>query len=128
MKKMMLLMSVAGFVAASLSARAGGACGAAAAGSKSAGGCGAKVEKAEAAAAPSAQPSPAVQPAGEVKAQTACPVMGGAVNKSIYVDHNGKRVYLCCNACVSTFKADPDKYVKQLTDAGVQLEDAPAAQ
>lgn len=127
MKKMTMWMAVAGFVAASLSAQAGGACGAAASDSKAAGGCGAKVEKAEAAAAP-AQPAAAVQPAGEVKTQSTCPVMGGAVNKSIYVDHNGKRVYLCCNACVSTFKADPDKYVKQLTDAGVQLENAPAAQ
>lgn len=121
MKKMTMWMAVAGFVAASLSAQAGGACGAAASDSKAAGGCGAKVEKAEAAAAPA-------QPAGEVKTQSTCPVMGGAVNKSIYVDHNGKRVYLCCNACVSTFKADPDKYVKQLADAGVQLEEAPAAQ
>ena len=53
-------------------------------------------------------------------------MMGGPANKSIYVDHNGKRVYLCCNACVSAFKADPEKYMKKMADEGVQLEDTPA--
>ena len=66
----------------------------------------------------------AAQPAG--KPQTTCPVMGGAINKSIYADHEGKRVYFCCNACVSTFKAGPAKYIKKLEDAGVTIERAPA--
>ena len=61
------------------------------------------------------------------KAQEKCPVMGAPVNKSVYVDHNGKRIYFCCAGCPETFKKDPDKYLKQMAAEGVELEDAPAA-
>ena len=57
--------------------------------------------------------------------QTMCPVMGGQINKSTYVDHQGKRVYFCCADCVKTFKADPGKYMKKMADEGVILQDAP---
>ena len=57
-------------------------------------------------------------------AQKMCPVMGGAIDKNIYADHDGKRVYFCCPACLQTFKDDPAKYVKKLEDAGVTLEKA----
>jgi len=71
--------------------------------------------------------------AAEVKAkapvgepQTTCPVMGNKIVKTIYADHEGKRVYFCCAACVDAFKKDPAKYVKKLEDAGVTLAKAPA--
>ena len=57
--------------------------------------------------------------------QTTCPIMGNKINKEIYEDHKGKRVYFCCQACSAKFKADPDKYMKKLADEGVTLEDAP---
>ncbi len=60
------------------------------------------------------------------KAQTTCPVMGGAINKSIYADHDGKRVYFCCPGCGPAFKKDPEKYIKKLEDEGVTLDKAPA--
>ena len=28
--------------------------------------------------------------------QTTCPVMGNPINKDIYADYSGKRVYFCC--------------------------------
>ena len=56
-----------------------------------------------------------------VVAQTTCPVMGGAINKALYGDHDGKRVYFCCGGCSADFKKDPAKYVKKLEDAGVTL-------
>lgn len=56
------------------------------------------------------------------KAQTNCPVMGGKINKDVYADYEGKRVYFCCEACISTFKSDPAKYVKKLEGEGVTLE------
>lgn len=62
------------------------------------------------------------------KPQTVCPVMGGEIVKDIYVDHDGKRVYLCCPACVDPFKKDPAKYLGKLAEAGVTLEDAPIPQ
>ena len=60
-------------------------------------------------------------------AQATCPVMGGKINRSVYTDHEGKRIYFCCAGCDATFKKDPAKYLKKLADAGVVLEDAPAA-
>jgi YHS domain-containing protein len=53
--------------------------------------------------------------------QKTCPVMGGKINKDIYADYEDKRVYFCCEACVSTFKKDPAKYVTKLEDEGVVL-------
>ena len=62
---------------------------------------------------------PAAQEAPTEIAQKTCPVMGGKIDPSIYVDHNGQRVYFCCKQCVETFKADPEKYLKKLAeDAG----------
>lgn len=70
--------------------------------------------------------APATTAAPEVKAQTTCPVMGGAIDKKIYVDAEGKRIYLCCNGCVKAVKKEPAKYIKILEDKGVTLEKAPA--
>ena len=54
------------------------------------------------------------QPAAQVAEQTACPVMGGAIDKTIFVEYKGKKVYFCCKACVEKFQADPEKYVSKL--------------
>jgi len=56
------------------------------------------------------------------KAQETCPVMGGKVNKELYVDVNGKRIYVCCSACIETIKANPDKYIKKMEAEGIVLE------
>lgn len=58
--------------------------------------------------------------------QKTCPVMGGTINKDIYADYEGKRVYFCCEACVPTFKKDPAKYITKLEGEGVVLETVPA--
>ena len=47
---------------------------------------------------------------------TTCPVMGGKVNKKIYAVHNGTKVYFCCPGCISTFKKDPEKYLKKIPE------------
>ena len=59
--------------------------------------------------------------------QTQCPIMGGKIDRKLFVDYEGKRIYVCCSDCVPKVKQDPAKYVKQLEDAGVVLEKAPAA-
>ena len=61
------------------------------------------------------------------KAQTICPVMGEKIDKTLYVDHMGKRVFFCCKMCVGKFNKDPMKYIKKLEEQGVTLEDAPTA-
>ena len=67
-------------------------------------------------------------PAGAAHAggpQTTCPIMGGAINKSLFVDHDGKRIYVCCESCLGKIKQDPEKYISKLTGQGIVLEDAP---
>lgn len=58
--------------------------------------------------------------------QTKCPVMGGDINKEVYADHDGKRVYFCCPACLPQFKENPEKYLAKLKEAGVEPETVPA--
>ena len=59
------------------------------------------------------------------KRQTICPVMGREIDKNIYADYDGKRVYLCCRACLKTFEKDPERYMQKLRAEGIALEDAP---
>jgi YHS domain-containing protein len=60
------------------------------------------------------------------KPQTTCPVLGGNVNKQVYADYKGKRIYFCCAGCDAEFKKDPEKYMKKLQEEGVKLEPCPA--
>lgn len=57
--------------------------------------------------------------------QTKCPIMGGDVNKTVFADYAGKRVYFCCAPCTDAFKKDPDKYIEKMEKDGVTLEVAP---
>jgi YHS domain-containing protein len=46
--------------------------------------------------------------------QTVCPVMGGPIQKDIFVEYQGKKVYFCCPGCEETFLKDPGKYISKL--------------
>lgn len=61
-----------------------------------------------------------------VKRQAQCPVMGGAINRKLFVDHEGKRVYVCCEGCLSPVKKDPAKYIEKLESEGITLDKTPA--
>lgn len=87
--------------------------------------CGSSCEKHGKAAAGSSSDGAAAPATQSAKAQTTCPVMGEEVDRKIFADVKGKRVYLCCEGCVAAVKADPDKYLKKLADAGVTVEQAP---
>ena len=63
----------------------------------------------------------------QAKPQTTCPVLGGNINKQVYVDYQGNRIYFCCQGCDEQFNKDPEKYLKKLEAEGVTLEPAPAA-
>jgi YHS domain-containing protein len=65
--------------------------------------------------------------AADAKPQTTCPVLAGNVNKQVYADYKGKRIYFCCQGCDAEFKKNPDKYMKKLKEQGVTLEPSPAA-
>lgn len=77
------------------------------------------------AAEPVAQAS-ATETAQPGKPQTLCPVMNVPINRNLYVDHEGKRLYVCCGSCVRKVKADPARYVRQLEAQGIELEKVPA--
>ncbi len=57
--------------------------------------------------------------------QTTCPVRGDPINKDVYVDYKGKRVYFCCAGCPNVFNKDPEKYLKILADRGEAPIDIP---
>lgn len=61
------------------------------------------------------------------KPQTACPVMGGNLNKDVYLDYKGQRIYFCCPACIEVFKKDPEKYLQKMKEQGVTPEKSPSA-
>lgn len=51
---------------------------------------------------------------------------GKPINKNVYEDYNGKRIYFCCELHKKPFREDPETYFKQFQDKGISLEDAPA--
>lgn len=59
---------------------------------------------------------------GAACTQTKCPFMDSEINKEIYADYEGKRVYFCCEACKEKFKADPSKCIKEMEDKGIVLD------
>jgi len=63
--------------------------------------------------------------ASVAKDQTKCPVMGGLINKNLYADYQGNRVYFCCPPCLKEFKKTPDLYIKKLKDQGITLAKSP---
>lgn len=63
----------------------------------------------------------------EGQPQKMCPIMGGEIDKSAYVDYEGKRVYFCCTGCKATFMEKPDKYIEDMESKGIVLEKVPQA-
>lgn len=57
--------------------------------------------------------------------QQSCPVLSGKLNKEIYADYEGKRVYFCCQQCKDSFAQDPVKYLNVLADRGEEAEAIP---
>ena len=54
--------------------------------------------------------------------------MGGKIDKSIFVDVNGKRIYLCCHGCDKKVMAEPAKYIAMLEKEGITLDKTPIPQ
>ena len=59
--------------------------------------------------------------------QTTCPVMVGIpIDPALFVDYQGRRVYLCCKTCEKLFSENPEEYLKNLPQfAEVPAEHAP---
>ncbi len=57
------------------------------------------------------------EPVAEVEiAQKSCPVMGGAIDKKYFIDHEGRRIYFCCPVCSDQLEKDPEKYLAKLDE------------
>ena len=65
----------------------------------------------------SSQPADANKPisvsAGGIE-QTMCPVLEAPIDKNVYVEYEGKRVYFCCTMCKDQFLKEPQKYLAKL--------------
>jgi len=47
--------------------------------------------------------------------QKTCPIMdGNPINKNLFVEYKGKKVYFCCAACKEKFAANPEQYIAAL--------------
>lgn len=43
--------------------------------------------------------------------QKICPVMGGKINKKLYYEYKGQKIYVCCGGCIGKIKQNPKKYL-----------------
>ncbi len=48
------------------------------------------------------------------KEQSVCPVMEMTIDKNVFTEYKGKKVYFCCPACIGKFLAETEKYVEKL--------------
>jgi YHS domain-containing protein len=62
---------------------------------------------------PAAPPESEEVASAEIE-QTICPVMKGAINKNLFTEYNGKKVYFCCAGCKEKFEKEPEKYIAKL--------------
>jgi YHS domain-containing protein len=60
--------------------------------------------------------------AKHLKPQATCPVTGDPIDKKLFVDYKGKRIYVCCADCIDKVKKNPEKYIKKLGKMGESVE------
>jgi len=46
--------------------------------------------------------------------QTTCPIMDSPINKNLFTEYKGKKVYFCCPGCKPKFEENPEKYIAKL--------------
>jgi hypothetical protein len=54
----------------------------------------------------------------DMKPQSVCPVMGGKIDKKVFVDVPGYRIYACCAGCLAQIESDPEKAVAAIKAKG----------
>ncbi len=57
--------------------------------------------------------------------QQTCPVQHGKINKDLYVDYKGQRIYFCCKECITIFKANHEAYLEKMRQEGITPEPSP---
>lgn len=61
-----------------------------------------------------AEPTETKEVVSETIEQKTCPVMEAPINKELYTEYKGKKVYFCCPGCKEKFEKEPDKYTSKL--------------
>lgn len=46
--------------------------------------------------------------------QTTCPIMDSPIDKALFIEYKGKKVYFCCPMCEDKFNKEPEKYIAKL--------------
>ena len=75
---------------------------------------GCKDKSAETSTNPAGEAQKTAAAVASTVSQTTCPVMGKPIDKSVFKEYQGQKVYFCCPGCIEKFKADPEKYTKDL--------------
>jgi YHS domain-containing protein len=48
------------------------------------------------------------------KIQVTCPVSGKMIDKKVFIEKDGKKIYFCCKDCPAPYEKDPAKYAGKL--------------
>ena len=51
------------------------------------------------------------------KVQVLCPISGNAVSLKSSIEHEGQKVFFCCNDCIPKYQADPSKYKSAMANS-----------
>lgn len=54
--------------------------------------------------------------------QRTCPIMGGGIDRTLYADVRGQRVYVCCRGCIRAVERDPEAALGALEKRGEYAE------
>lgn len=54
-----------------------------------------------------------------------CPIMGNRVNRAVYIDRDGRRVFLCCKGCIGRANKQWVDVLKKLAEAAQQPDPQP---
>lgn len=76
-------------------------------------------------AKPSMMTMPSESGADAKRRQTLCPVEGGEIERDVFVDYGGYRIYFCCPGCDTEFLAAPDQFLDRMKAEGIELEPSP---
>lgn len=76
------------------------------------------------------QPENGTTPSGSAtavaaKMQTMDAFSGKPINRTIFADHEGKRIYFCCDQSRFDFRNNPKKYLDEFAKQGVSLANTP---
>jgi len=61
----------------------------------------------------------------QVQPQIVDAISGKPINKNIYTDYQGIRIYFCCANSQRSFESDPEKYIQKLKEQNIIRERSP---